>query len=36
MIASETLSTFWNIETPDVEKNETIDENIVITLRVAK
>ncbi len=36
MITSETLSTFWNIETPDVEKNETIDENIVITLWVSR
>jgi isoleucyl-tRNA synthetase/broad specificity phosphatase PhoE len=36
MITSETLSTFWNIETPDVEKNETIDANIVITLRVVR
>lgn len=32
MIASETLSTLGEIQTPDIEKTETIDENIIITL----
>lgn len=36
MITSETLSTFGDIETPDVEKIETIDEGIEITLGVAR
>jgi isoleucyl-tRNA synthetase len=36
MIASETLSNFWDIQTADVEKSETIDENITITLRVVR
>ena len=36
MISSETLSTFADISTPDLEKTETIDENIQITLKVAR
>ena len=36
MIASETLSTFADISTADVEKTESIDEGIVLMLRVAR
>ena len=36
MIASETLSTLGDIQTPDVEKTENIDENIQITLKVTR
>jgi hypothetical protein len=36
MITSETLSTFAQISKADREKTETIDENIQITLKVAR
>jgi hypothetical protein len=36
MIASETLSTFWHIETPDVEKIETIDIDIELSIAIKK
>ena len=36
MIASETLSTFGQIDIADIEKIENIDENIQITLKVAR
>ena len=36
MIMSETLSTFAEIVTPDIEKTEEVDEGVTLTLRIAK
>ena len=36
MIASETLSNFGDIQTPDIEKTEAIDENTRIVLKVMR
>ena len=36
MISSETLSTFWEITSPDVQKNESIDEQVSLCIKVKK
>jgi hypothetical protein len=36
MITSETLSTFGDILTPDLEKTETIDEGVTVILATRK
>lgn len=36
MISSETLSTFGDIISPDVQKNESIDENISLCIKIKK
>lgn len=34
MITSETLSTLRKVDTPDLRKTETIDENIILTIEI--
>jgi len=36
MISSETLSIFTEIGASDIEKNEIIDENVTISLKISK
>ncbi len=36
MISSETLSVFADITSPDIEKNESLDENISLVIRIKK